>query len=241
MPRRNRSSRRSPPATLRELEVRAEALAGRSVGEVAIALATPLPRESRRAKGFVGSLVEAALGADPCAGAGPDFPSLGVELKTIPIGVRGGPVESTFCCSIDMARADIEEWGSSRLALRLACVLWVPVDAARVAPLAERRIHAPRLWAPSDAEEELLRGDWEDLMGAIGAGRPPTAHDGRVLQVRPKAANSGARALCADVDGPRRALPLGFYLRTEFTAAILAGAVAPLPTSGHRLCRHTPS
>lgn len=203
--------------------MRAEALAGHTIGELAAALDTPLPREARRAKGFVGTLVEAALGADPRAGEKPDFPALGVELKTIPVGRNGRPVESTFCCSIDMARADVEQWQRSRLAQRLACVLWIPVEAARIAPLAERRILAPRFWSPSDAEEELLRGDWEDLIGAIGAGRPPTAHDGRVLQVRPKAADSSTRALSVGLDGPRRALPLGFYLRAGFTATILAG------------------
>ena len=58
-------------------------------------------------------------------------------------------------------------------------------------------------------------------MGAIGAGDPPSAHDGEVLQVRPKAENSRALTLADGIDGPRHALPVGFYLRARFTAGIL--------------------
>lgn len=221
--------RRPPPATLRELEIRAEALAGRTIGELATALELALPGEPRRAKGFVGALVERALGADPAAGDGPDFPGLGVELKSIPVGASGRPAESTFVCSIRMSDADDERWEGSRLERRLRCVLFVPVQAARLAPLPERRFAAPVLWRPTSDELASLRADWEDLIGAIGAGRGGTlsAREGRLLQVRPKAATASERTL-----GPtaEQTLPLGFYLRASFTAAVLArSAPGPRP------------
>lgn len=217
----NGRSRRSEPQTRRELELRAEALDGRNVAEVAAALAWELPVDARRAKGFVGQLVEAALGADPLAGDMPDFPGLAVELKTVPMSRKGRPAESTFCCSIAMAVADHAQWETSRLKKRLACVLWLPVQAAAVAPLAKRRFGRARFWSPSPIQLDALRADWEDLMGAIGAGSPPSAHEGRLLQVRPKAASSRDRTLAPGADGPRRSLPLGFYLRTSFVADIL--------------------
>jgi DNA mismatch repair protein MutH len=214
------TQRRPPPATPRELEIRAEALTGHTVGEVAAALGVPLPRDPRRAKGFVGGLLERALGADPAAGEGPDFPALGIELKSIPLGARGRPAESTFVCSIRMSDADEQGRESSRLRRRLARVLFVPVDAARLAPLAARRFGAPSFWTPDAREEAALRADWEDLMGAIGAGRGGTlsAREGRVLQVRPKAASSAVRTLGP---GAEQTLPLGFYLRASFTAGLL--------------------
>ena len=149
--------RRPPPRTLRELEVRAQALTGHTVGELAAALRASLPAEPQQAKGFVGMIVERALGADPRARDGPDFPALGVELKTIPIGSKGRPVESTFCCAIAMAQADIEQWESCRLRRRLSHVLWVPVQAARIAPLPARRFGKPRLWKPGPEELEILK------------------------------------------------------------------------------------
>jgi DNA mismatch repair protein MutH len=216
--------RRPPPVTLRELVVRAEALEGHSVAQVARALQMPLPAEPARAKGFVGTLLEHALGADPEAADGPDFPQLGVELKSIPLGSCGRPAESTFVCSIRMADAALESWESSRLRRRLARVLFVPIEAARVRPLAARRFGRALLWVPPPADEALLRADWEDLMGAIGAGRAGTltAREGCALQVRPKASTSSVRRLAPGPDGPQRSLPLGFYLRAKFTARVLA-------------------
>ncbi len=214
--------RRTPPTSERELMVRATALTGHSIGEIATGMGWPLPPDPRRAKGFVGQLIEAALGAEPDAAELPDFVTLGIELKTIPVKPDGRPGESTFCCSIDMDAVDRELWETSRLRIRLARVLWIPVTAARFAPLPERRVGKPVIWSPSAEEDILLRHDWECIAGVIGAGGSVSAHVGAVLQARPKAASSKVRALGLAEDGLVRRLPLGFYLRTAFTAGIVA-------------------
>ena len=215
--------RRPPPKSLAELKIRAEALNRRSVRELATGLGFVVPEDNVRSKGFVGQLVERALGADPSAGELPDFTGLEVELKTIPVRATGAPIESTFCCSIAMDRADRETWEDSRLRRRLTRVLWLPVDGSTVAPMAERCFGPARLWEPSDAEMTVLQADWEDLMGAIGSGRGGTlsAREGEVLQVRPKAANSHVRTVSPGGGGFEMSLPLGFYLRAGTTARIL--------------------
>lgn len=217
-------ARRPAPASHRELEVRAQALCGARVGTLAQALGVPLPHNPRHAKGFVGQLVECALGADPKALDRPDFPELGVELKTVPVNPAGKPTESTFCCSIHMASADVQTWEASRLRTRLAHVLWVPVSGAKVAELPERRFGLARLWRLGGDIEATLRQDWEDLMGRIGAGLCDdlSAHAGAILQVRPKAAHAGVRTLAPGPGGLMQTLPLGFYLRPSFTARILS-------------------
>ena len=215
--------RRPPPQSRKELAVRAAGLHGRTVGEVATALGCELPTESRRGKGFIGQLAERALGADPAAGDRPDFPDLGVELKTIPMR-RDIPVESTFCCSVTMATADTQLWESSRLRQRLGCVLWLPVDGVDVAALAERRFGRALLWEPSDRQLAQLRADWEDLIGALGSGRAVGGHEGQILQLRPKAADASVRTLAPADGGAALARPMGFYLRASFTATILADA-----------------
>ncbi|MEZ0310582.1 MAG: MutH/Sau3AI family endonuclease [Myxococcota bacterium] len=214
--------RRTPPTSERELMIRADALAGHSVAEIAAGMGWPLPPDARRAKGFVGQLIEATLGSSPEAGELPDFLTLGIELKTIPLAPDGRPSESTFCCSIDMDSVDRELWETSRLRKRLARVLWVPVTAARFAPLPERRLGKPVIWSPSAEEDTTLRHDWESIAGVIGAGGSVTAHVGAALQARPKAASSKVRTLGLAEDGLVRRLPLGFYLRTSFTASIVA-------------------
>lgn len=210
------------PASRLELWARARGLSGRTLGELAYALGLPLPEDPSRGKGFVGRLVELALGADPTAGERPDFPHLGVELKTIPVGPTGRPLQSTFVCSINLMAAAAARWPKSRLQQRLGTVLLLPF-AAGPSP-AENRFLPPVWWAPDAATWAILAADWEDLMGAIGAGRGAwiSAREGRLLQVRPKAANARARAQGPAEDGVQQMLPLGFYLRAGWMAQVLA-------------------
>ena len=225
--------RRPAPGSAEELQQRAWALEGVSLGALAQALAAPVPAPGAHAKGWAGQLVELALGADPTAHAGPDFPDLGIELKTVPVGADGTPQAATFCCSLEMATADQQRWESSRLRRRLGCVLWLPVGGRGALPLPERRLGRARLWRPTAAEERRLAADWELLIGQVGAGFAGdlSALAGEVLQVRPKAAHGQVRTWAPGPDGGlARTLPLGFYLRPRFTAAILAappGPVAP--------------
>ncbi len=220
------SGRRPAPRSRAELQVRAAALGGCTVAALAHALGQPLPAAPQRAKGFVGQLVELALGADPQAYTRPDFPHLQVELKTIPLDARGLPAESTFCCAIAMQEAQQAHWHSSRLRQRLGCVLWIPVQAAALAPLPQRRLGRACLWTPTPAQSRLLQADWEQLMGMVGAGQAAAldARLGTVLQVRPKAAHAGVRTLGQGPDGPEAVRPLGFYLRPSFTAQIVGTA-----------------
>ncbi len=208
-----------------ELIARARALGGRTVLELARSRGVPLPPSPTRAKGFVGQLVERALGASAGSRAEPDFPHLSVELKTLPVDRLGRVRESTFVCTAPLARADESEWAGSRVRAKLTRVLWVPVEAApRVAP-AHRRIGAAFLWSPSAAEEAILEADWIELMGHIGAGQIESldARRGRALQLRPKGADASVRTRAFDGEGaPFLAPPRGFYLRSRFTRSLLA-------------------
>lgn len=208
-----------------ELLARAAALAGRTLGELARSFALEAPEDLRRAKGFVGGLVERALGADASSRAEPDFTALGVELKTLPVDARGRPLESTFVCTIELSDIGGMEWEESRVRHKLSRVLWVPVEGTRTIPVAERRLGTALLWSLEGEDEAALRADWEELAGWIGRGdvETLTAHVGRYLQVRPKAANSLARRRALDADGAvYDELPRGFYLRTQFTARLIA-------------------
>ena len=73
---------------------------------------------------------------------------------------RGRVVESTYVCVAELASAARQEWETSRVRRKLARVLWVPVEAARVGPLAERHLGTPLLWTPSPEQEAQLREDF---------------------------------------------------------------------------------
>ena len=212
------------PASEAELLRRACALAGSSLGDIAPRYGLAVPLDLRRAKGFVGQLLERALGATAGSRAEPDFPGLGVELKSLPVDRRGRPVESTFVCSIPLTEIGEVEWSESRVWRKLARVLWVPVEGERATPVARRRIGHAMLWTPDATDAADLRFDWEELAGLIGRGdvESITGHLGRYLQVRPKAAHGGVRRIGHDREGTAfAALPRGFYLRASFTARIL--------------------
>lgn len=203
---------------------RARRLGGLRIAELARRLGLETPADQRRHKGFVGRLVERALGVDASHRAGPDLPALGVEIKTLPVNAHGVPTESTFVCRVHLAEAQQAEWETSALRHKLGCVLWLPVEAERRIPLAERRLGSALLWSPSEAQWDGLRADWVELMGRLGHGdlESLSGHVGQWLQVRPKAAHAGVRTRGLDADAaPVRMPPRGFYLRSRFTRALL--------------------
>ena len=209
---------------LKQLFEKASALAGYSFAEVAAAHGLTVPADLRRNKGWVGQLLEAALGASAGSQALQDFPELGVELKTIPLNAAGKPLETTFVCTTPLTQVTGLTWADSNVRNKLQCVLWIPIDGRREVPLAQRCIGTAFLWQPTAAEELLLQQDWQEHMDRIALGQVETitAHQGQVLQLRPKAANS---RVLTDAIGPGgeliQTLPRGFYLKTQFTEQII--------------------
>lgn len=213
------------PSSERELFARAQAIAGRSLGWLAEQHGRDVPEDLRRAKGWVGQLVETALGATASTRPTPDFHELGVELKTIPIDRDGRPRESTYVCTAPLAEIARVEWADSPIRAKLARVLWIPVEADPRTPMALRRVGSPLLWSPSPEEDATLRADFEGLASMIAHGFVDsiTAHRGTWLQLRPKAKDASVRTWGLDDAGaPERTLPRGYYLRRAFTEQLLA-------------------
>ena len=213
-----------PPESEAQLLLRAEGLAGRSLGAVAAELQQEGPVDLRRKKGGVGELFEAYLGATAGSRSEPDFPHLGVELKSLPVNQQGKPFESTFLSTIPLREMSQTDFVTSRAMKKLARVLWVPYLGERSIPLCDRAIGTPFLWIPDKAELSRLQADWEMLALLIAQGRISeiTGHLGEVLQVRPKGAKGSSRRLAEDEEGtPYLEQPKGFYLRPSFTAEVL--------------------
>jgi DNA mismatch repair protein MutH len=227
-----------PLASELELLARAASIAGRTIAELCLDRGEVCPVDQRRHKGFVGNLIERVLGATaPVNAAGPDFDRLGIELKTIPMSraraatksaAEWTPRESTFVCVANLGAMVESSWEQSPVRRKLARVLWLPIEAEPDVALRDRRVGRAVLWSPSPEQDALLAADWDELAARIASGEVEsiTAHVGRWLQLRPKAAHSGVLGRARDERGALlRARPKGFYLRRESTAAIMRGAL----------------
>ena len=220
------------PQTLEQLLSQAQSIAGLTFGELADELHIPVPPDLKRDKGWVGMLLERALGATAGSKAEQDFSHLGVELKTLPINAEGYPLETTFVSLAPLVQNSGVKWENSHVRHKLSCVLWMPIEGSRHIPLRERHIGAPILWKPTAEQERQLKQDWEELMDLIVLGKLDqiTARIGEVMQLRPKGANSRAVTKGIGKNGEIiDTLPLGFYLRKEFTAKILKAFLETKP------------
>ena len=217
------------PSSIEELLHRARGLRGKTLGAILTDLGLAASHDPLRTKGSAGETMERALGATGGSTRVHDFPDLGVELKTIPINADGSPLESTYVCTLSLADAERQEWETSWVRAKLSRVLWIPTVGEHGLAWQERKVGEPRLWHPTPEQEDVLRGDFDDVVGLIGVGRIEdlTAHRGRWLQVRPKARDGSARTMAYGVDNEAIAtVPRGFYLRARFTGALLADPAA---------------
>ncbi len=213
----------SSPVNKEQLVARVNALAGLTVGQSASRYGLDVPNNLRSHKGWFGHLIEKVLGADAGSLPIPDFPSLGIELKTLPIGNNGKPCQSTFVASISLTGIGQESWQTSVVKKKLNHVLWLPMEGDNSITLSQRRIGLGFLWQPTLEQEQILESDWLELSNLITMGNIEqiSAHLGEALQIRPKAANGKILTSVIGANGKKtQTLPRGFYLRTSFTEQI---------------------
>jgi len=214
-----------PPETTEELMHRADALAGKTIGEIAQLYKIKVPHDLKIKKGWQGQFLEQCLGADSGNLSQPDFNHLGIELKTLPIDLNGRVEESTYVCVLNLTEHQLLQWSQSAVCKKLAHVLWIPIAKQSGQPVTESMIASPFLWKPSSDEQGSLRNDWEEAMNLVSLGKVDqlNARLGDVLQVRPKAANSRVTTKAYGSKGEViETLPRGFYLRAGFTQELLA-------------------
>ena len=207
------------------MQQRVDSIAGMTLGDLALEMGFRTPENLLREKGWVGQLLEQALGASAGSLPEPDFPHLGVELKTLPISYKGTPLETTFVSVAPLLDVTGLQFEQSTVYKKLKHVLWLPILAERDIELVDRVIGSGFLWQPNASQWQALRTDWEELIDMIALGQVEqiNGHYGEVMQLRPKAANSRVKTDAIGANGQRiQTLPRGFYLKTHFTKQILA-------------------
>lgn len=215
----------NPPATINELMQRVNDIAGITLGELATQYQFKTPEHLLREKGWPGQLLEYVLGASAGSKPVPDFELLGIELKSLPIGYNGKPLETTYVSVVPLTNLTGITWINSSVKKKLNHVLWLPVLAEKELQPTERTIGTGFLWQPTKDQEALLKRDWEEQIELIALGdiEKISGHLGEVLQIRPKAANNKATTNAIGPNGKIiKTLPRGFYLKTHFTHSILS-------------------
>lgn len=211
---------RTPLQSESQLLSRCKMIEGLSFAQLARLLDILIPDNPVQRKGWTGQAIELALGATSGSKSVPDFFSLGIELKTLPINHLGKPKESTFITTIPLLTVHQQEWKTSQCYAKLKRVLWLPIEGDITIPFADRRIGRAVLWSPTALQESILASDWNEIVFMISTGQLDKidATMGEYLQVRPKAAN--AKSLCYGFDEAGNkvlTMPRGFYLRSIFT------------------------
>ena len=198
-----------PPDSEQALLLQASRLEGLSIADVAAAAGWRAPSPRRLDCGWIGRLMEAALGASAGPRPEPDFPHLGLELKTVPVGYNGKPRSPSFLCTVQLPLPH-PDWQSSLPFRKLSRMLWIPIIGKSGQAPGSRRIGGARLFAPNLEQWNILRADWDDIMECLHVeGEVPPGY-GRWLFVRP---------------GTKEGT-LHFCLRPALTSMILDGSTA---------------
>lgn len=210
-----------PPRSEAELLARARELARYDLGRVADAVGMRPPPDLGQDKGWVGQVLEVALGATASNRAEPDFTQLGVELKSVPVDAHGKPRGSTFITSAPYAELEDAPWTASSVCHKTRRILWIPVEADDAVPLTARRIGQGVLWSPAAEHDARFLRDWGTFREAVRA--DPASIDARLgdaLQLRPKARDGRARTQIERAGRTWSLRPLGVYFRRTFVAEV---------------------
>lgn len=209
----------------RTLLMFAQGLCGYSVKEVSEALSEPIPKYLKKNKGFIGILLEKILGSNTTNNKScVDFPSLGIELKSIPINELGYPLEDTCICTVPLTQNTGLMWENSYLYQKIKKILWIAVQGSKKILLQDRLFKKAFIWSPSKYETKIVKSDWEILMDKIVLGefKKISSTDSNVLYIKNKHRNKFSRIKFTDELGNLQLIkPKAFYFKKRFTKILL--------------------
>lgn len=211
------------PESFSELIENLNNIVGKNYKEIAEFLDVKLPKSSLHAKGWAGQAIELCLGASAKSAAVPDFPNLGLELKTIPVDENHKPLESTFLSYAPLMSKNTNFYDSC-LYSKISRMLFVLVCATREMAMSRRFVVGYFFWEPSAEEIKLIKDDYDELMEMVKTGYVEniTARIGTVIQMRPKCANGKKLTACVGPSGNLISTrPRGFYMRRKFSSMLI--------------------
>jgi len=185
----------------------------------------PTEYQSGRGKGGFGDLVERGyFGINPGNISQPDFTEAGVELKTTPLKRVGGKLRAKERLVLQMIDYDVvcgENWETSSFKskndlLLLMFYLW---EEGR-APL-DYVFKIVRLWSIPDGDLEMIRDDWETIVGKIRDGRAHEISEGDTMYLAActKGAKGSDRRTQPNSDIPAK--PRAFAFKASYMNSVI--------------------
>ncbi len=222
--RKSESYKKAPPKSFDELIESLNSICGKTFLELCDMCKVSLPISTVHGKGFAGELIELCLGASAGNASIPDFPNLGLELKTVPVDDNLEPLESMFISYAPLTNMRNLTFEQSSLFAKISRVLFVIIHAPRSESLESRKVLGYFFYSPTKDEMSLIARDFYELMELVKTGQIEciTARFGTVIQMRPKCANGKALTDCIGPLGVFiKTRPRGFYMRRKFIKELL--------------------
>lgn len=217
------------PKTFEELIRRLNSLVGKTICQLAQSANVSVPISPVHGKGFVGELLEILLGASAKNQSIPDFPKLGLELKSIPVDSSFKVLESTFLCHAPLSNIRNLTFENSTVYSKIKRVLFVIVNGQRDLDFENRRVLGYFFYTPGANDMQQLKTDFNELYELVKTGcvESISARLGHIIQMRPKGADGKALTECTGPDGSIiKTRPRGFYIRRKFTQKLVSDFVA---------------
>lgn len=178
----------------------------------------------KKDKGWIGKFLEKFLGSTSNNKREKDFPTIGIELKTVPINRQGKTLQDSFICMVHPIKGNNVTWEKSYIKYKLQKILWIPVQSDNNIPIMKRKICCPFLWSPNILENKILKNDWEEIMEKIFLGKIKniTLQKTMILKILSKGVNKISKTCAINEYGKKiKITPLAFYFKKKFTTELI--------------------
>jgi DNA mismatch repair protein MutH len=219
------------------------AYAGRLVGHSLREALDELPPEidfSGHKGGFGTALERHYFGYEPNSRPEPDFARAGIELKATPLkAVRGRLVakERLVLGMIDYMAVVSEEWETSSFLKKNAHLLLIFYFHESGKDPRDFAIKIVRMWDFPPEDLEIIRQDWEKIVGKVRDGLAHELSEGDTLYLGACTKSSDSLQRRKQPNSPTPAKPRAFSLKASYMNAIIDDSLALKPVAAEEVKR----
>lgn len=191
--------------------------------ELAETLGYDISKDPKSMKSAAGDIAELVAGKKPDSLPQADLSEFDIEVKTVPLDLRGYPRENTKITALNYASLLTEEWATSHVYEKVRVVLFVPIVKEETNRPDSWYVRSPFIWMPSRDQLGVMREDWETIQEMVQSGEQLAASVGQYLIANTSGQGRGRDARTYQLADGRtiEVKTRAFFLRKSFVAEIL--------------------